>query len=174
MAIELRRARLRDAAALLPLWQEAHDWHVAAHPRYFAPIANTTALDTLRRDLDAASNDPNELWLVAPRPRLDGSDDDDQPEALVGFAHARVRRPAPISALVPMLRLELVQILVEAPARRQHIGSRLLDGVRKWGRERGAKEMVLTVWDGNDAAVRFYAHHGLVTLHRVLASPLAP
>lgn len=169
MAIELRRARLRDAAALLPLWQEAHDWHVAAHPRYFAPISDTTALDTLRRDLDAASNDPNQLWMVA----LD-NEDDDAPDALVGFAHARVRRPAPISALVPMLRLELVQILVHESARRQHIGSRLLDGVRKWGRERGAREMVLTVWDGNDAAIRFYAFHGLVTLHRVLASPLAP
>lgn len=176
MAIELRRARMRDAAALLPLWQEAHDWHVAAHPRYFAAIGKATALETLRHELESAANDPNELWTIAKASLDENGDDGDDgdDDGIVGFAHARVRRPAPIAAFVPMVRLEIVQIVVAASARRRQIGSRLLEGVRTWGRERGAQELVLTVWEGNDAATHFYARHGLVSLHRVLASPLSP
>ena len=41
-----------------------------------------------------------------------------------------------------------------------------------WARERGATELVLTVWAGNTAAEAFYERLGYGVVSRALAKPL--
>lgn len=159
----LRRVTLRDAVALLPLWQLAHQWHVGRHGGFFAPLSDERALAVVRRELTTLLADPQQRLLVAVAP--DGP-------ALLGYAQARVRRTPDVAEVVATTRVELVQLVVAPAARRRGVGTALLDGVRAWGGERGATELVLTVWEGNRGAMRFYARHGLVSVHRVLATPL--
>jgi ribosomal protein S18 acetylase RimI-like enzyme len=160
-AEELRRATLRDARALLPLWRAAHGWHVQQHGDFFAPLSESEALVVLTRDLRAILADPTQRLIVAT-----------EGEAITGYVQARVRRTPPVPEIVATTRLELVQITVAPGRRRSGLGSTLLTAIRAWGEERGATAIVLTVWEGNRAALRFYARHGLVPLHRVLAAPI--
>ena len=160
---ELRHGSLRDLAALLPLWSRAHAWHVEHHADYFAPLDDDQAVRVLRRDLVGIIDDPQQLLLVAPDPEC-GS--------LVGIAHALLHPTPPLPELKTALRCELVQLAVRDDRRRVGHGTRLLDGVRAWGKRSGASELVLTVWDGNRIAERFYRAHGLAPLHRVLATAL--
>ncbi len=145
----LRRVTLRDAVALLPLWQTAHQWHARRHGGFFAPLSDERALLVVRRELTALLADPQQRLLVAVSP--------DEPAVILGYAQARVRRTPDVAEIVATTRIELVQLVVQPAARRSRIGTALLDGVRAWGQERGATELVLTVWEGNRGAMRFYA-----------------
>ena len=47
-----------------------------------------------------------------------------------------------------------------------------MNAAAAWARERGAAEIVLTVWAGNAAAEAFYERLGYGVVSRALAKPL--
>jgi GNAT superfamily N-acetyltransferase len=53
------------------------------------------------------------------------------------------------------------------------VGTRLLAEVERWARGRGAEQVVLTVWQGNRAAERFYRAAGYGAVSRVMARELS-
>lgn len=55
---------------------------------------------------------------------------------------------------------------VSPQARGQRAGSWLCDACREWARECGARELVLTVLVGNDAALHVYEIAGFAVMHR--------
>jgi GNAT superfamily N-acetyltransferase len=73
----------------------------------------------------------------------------------VGLVQAR-RRP-PTDCL-------LFSMWVASAARRSGTGSQLVDAVANWGREWGARRVVLWVIAGNEAAMRFYDRIGFKVL----------
>jgi ribosomal protein S18 acetylase RimI-like enzyme len=88
---------------------------------------------------------------------------------VVGLCHAQVYDTPPQPALTPRRRTHLDSLVVAAHARRRGVGRRLVDDAAAWGRARGASELVLTVWAGNEAAERFYAALGFRSVNTVLA-----
>ncbi len=74
--------------------------------------------------------------------------------------------------LRPLRRAHVDELVVARAARRRGCGRALIDAARGWAREQRADQLVLTVWDGNDAAERFYAAAGLRQVSRVLVDDL--
>jgi ribosomal protein S18 acetylase RimI-like enzyme len=48
----------------------------------------------------------------------------------------------------------------------------LVEAVEAWGRRRGARQTLLTVWEGNREAQAFYARLGFRTVNQVLGRGL--
>jgi GNAT superfamily N-acetyltransferase len=74
--------------------------------------------------------------------------------------------------LQPLRRAHVDELVVAKTARRRGCGRALLDAARVWARATGADQLVLTVWEGNVAAERFYAAAGLRQVSRVLVDEL--
>jgi GNAT superfamily N-acetyltransferase len=74
--------------------------------------------------------------------------------------------------LRPLRRAHVDELVVTRAARRRGCGRALLDAARAWAVEQGADQLVLTVWEGNEAAERFYTAAGLRQVSRVLVDDL--
>ncbi len=74
----------------------------------------------------------------------------EQDGALSGFLIARDLRD----------EIEILNVAVSAPARRQQIGTSLLSAALEWGRVNSARRVFLEVRKSNQAAISFYEKHG--------------
>ncbi|MBK8482281.1 MAG: GNAT family N-acetyltransferase [Proteobacteria bacterium] len=156
-ALTLRRAEQVDWPALRSLWQELDRTHGELQPGFFRapPLARA------QREFVARLADPTQALLVAERAgvvlgavRLQVFD---TPRS--GWARARRRG-------------YLDDLIVAVGARRAGVGERLLAAAIEACRERGADQVVLTVWQGNDAADRIYRRLGFSVVNRALALEL--
>lgn len=148
-------ADLDDVKALLG---QTDFLHAELVPGYFKrPSSKTRPREVLRRVLDA----PNERVLIA---RAAGEP--------VGVAHIQLYDTPPLALLVPRRRAHLDALVVDKSARRRGVGRRLVEAASVWAKERGAAEILLTVWTGNDVADRFYAGLGFRVVNRVLGRSL--
>jgi len=75
-------------------------------------------------------------------------------------------------AMVPRRRAHVEALVVDRHHRRAGIGTALMDAAAAWALERGATEVVLTVWAGNTAAEAFYERLGYGVVSRALAKPI--
>jgi ribosomal protein S18 acetylase RimI-like enzyme len=66
-------------------------------------------------------------------------------------------------------RAHVEELVVAKGQRRRGCGRALAEAAGVWAREHGAQEVLLTVWEGNDAATRFYEALGWRQVSRVLA-----
>jgi ribosomal protein S18 acetylase RimI-like enzyme len=155
----LRRGRHEDWPGVQALLHEVDELHAALAPSFFrsAPRAELE----WRRLL----SDPNALAAVAVEQRPTVT-------ALVGMVSARVYDTPAEPAMLPRRRAHVETLVVAAHSRRRGIGRRLLSAAGDWARARGAVEIVLTTWAGNDAADAFYQRLGYRVLSRVLHAPL--
>jgi ribosomal protein S18 acetylase RimI-like enzyme len=146
-----------DGAALSVLWRQIDDLHARLWPAYFR-----TARDGRRSAaFGAALASPHDgVWVAARGGRL------------LGFVWAQVFDTPDAPTLVRSRRLKIEELIVTPEARRRGIGGRLLRAAIGWGRERGAAEAVLVVWEKNAGAERFYRAQGFRPVHRVLGLPL--
>lgn len=65
-------------------------------------------------------------------------------------------------------RAELFSMHVMAPWRGQGIGSRLVGRFRAWAQDRGAAQLLVSVYTANEGALRFYQRHGFTPLDTTL------
>jgi len=156
----LRRGRHEDWPGVQALLREVDELHAALAPSFFrsAPRAELE----WRRLL----SDANALAAVAVE------ESDRAGAALVGMVSARIYDTPAEPAMLPRRRAHVETLVVAARCRRRGIGRRLLSAASDWARARGAVEIVLTTWAGNDAADAFYERLGYRVLSRVLHAPL--
>jgi GNAT superfamily N-acetyltransferase len=74
--------------------------------------------------------------------------------------------------MVRARRALVEELVVDSSHRRRGCGRALLDSVAAWARGRGARQLVLTVWEGNDGAEQFYAALGYRRISQVLGTDL--
>ena len=153
--VAVRPARPEDWLAVQSLLRELDELHADLVPEYFRPATRTES--EWRRLL----GDSTALVLVA----LDAVEGSHAP---VGFLALRVYDTPADPTMVPRRRGHLETLVVNARQRRCGIGRRLLATAADWARTRGATEMVLTTWVGNDEADAFYERLGYRVLSRVL------
>jgi diamine N-acetyltransferase len=154
----IRRAREGDREAVWQLWHESDDLHAALAPEYFRSTARS-AHDW--RQILAASD--GAIFVAAP---------DDAGLPVIGAVSVRIYETPPDPALVPRRRGHVEMLVVSHAHRRRGIGRALMAEAAGWARERGASELVLTVWAGNTDAEAFYRRLGYEVLSNVLHTSL--
>jgi ribosomal protein S18 acetylase RimI-like enzyme len=131
--------------------------HARLLPGYFRRPA-AEAAPRSRAEVERILRAPDERLRVAARVG-----------EVIGLCHAQVYDTPPQPALTPCRRTHIDSLIVAPHAQRAGVGRRLVDDAAAWGRGRGASELVLTVWAGNEAAERFYAALGFRSVNTVLA-----
>ena len=86
---------------------------------------------------------------------------------MVGFVSLQLFETPPTPTLVPRLRVHIDELVVAEPFRRRGVGRRLLDAACEWAHAKGADEVLLTVWEGNRAAEKFYRKMGFGVVNQV-------
>jgi ribosomal protein S18 acetylase RimI-like enzyme len=74
--------------------------------------------------------------------------------------------------MVPARRAHIEELAVHAARRRTGCARALLEAATTWAREQGATQLLLTVWEGNQAAEQLYAALGYRRLGQVLGTDL--
>ncbi len=106
--------------------------------------------------------DANEMLLVAEEPG----------GGVCGLAHLMLFDTPEGEGRRRVRRAHMDSVVVKARHRRRGCGRALVEASRSWSRDKGAALLLLTVWDGNDAAERFYASLGFTRVSQVLGSKL--
>jgi GNAT superfamily N-acetyltransferase len=141
---------------VVDLLDVAEELHAKLQPGFFALPSPSKGP---RRIFPA---DADEQLLVA----------EDRLGAIRGLLRARIHESAPESGMVRARRMLVEELVVDPTKRRRGCGRALLDAARLWGRTRGARQLVLTVWEGNGEAERFYAKLGYRRISQVLGTDL--
>ena len=155
--LSLRSARLGDHAALALLWRSVDELHARARPDFFT----MPDVGFARADLDRLLRARSAALIVA---ELEGQ--------VVGCAHLQLYDTPRSPGMRARKRVHVERLVVDERARRRGVGRRLMDEAARWGAARGAAQLVLTVWSGNDAAARFYEALGYQQLSQVLGREL--
>jgi GNAT superfamily N-acetyltransferase len=157
----VRPARLADRAALVPLWQENDVLHARLMPGFFRR-ARGAPDGRVGEALDESLRDGSHALLVA----------DDESGSPRGAAEVQIYDAPAADVIVPVRRAHLENLVVAPTHRRQGCGRALVEAAAAWARRRGAVELVLTVWAGNEDAERFYERLGYRCISRVLGTTL--
>lgn len=160
MTISIRTVTINDVPAINVLMDEIHRHHVEGEPRVF-------------KGPDSPVYPPEriEQGLAAPDECMIGAWDSDQ---MVGFLWGQYREREE-SHTHQQRRMVFIDNLVVA--RSHHgtgVGRALMDAAEAWGRNRGATEAVLTVWQFNEGAIKFYERLGYESEQIRMYKPLNP
>ena len=158
MSVTIREARESDHEALGPLFAAGDALHAGIRPEFFRAAPG---LPRGRRYITDALSRPDEQLLVA---EVGGE--------LVGVVHVKVFDTPPSPLHVMRRRGHVQDLVVAEEHRRRGIGRALMERAASWCREQGARQLLLTVWEGNRAAEAFYASLGYRPVSRVLGLDL--
>ncbi len=154
----IRRARPEDRAALAALVAEADALHARLQPGYFRVVAKGPSPEEWGKRLAAA----DQAVFVAEL--ADG--------VVVGLAHVLIYDTPAVAMMVPKRRGHIDNVIVTERMRQQGLGRQLLAYAADFARDAGARELLLTVWAGNDAGEQFYAALGFHHVSTVLGRDL--
>jgi ribosomal protein S18 acetylase RimI-like enzyme len=168
---QTRPAREADHLAVGRLLGVLQARHAEVQPGFFAPHVGASS---------SGSREALRSLLVAPSTFVGVAERVSTLEAaprggavLVGLVVARVHETPADPSLRSRRRVHVESLIVDPAHRRLGVGADLLLVVERWARARGAEQVVLTVWEGNDEADRFYDALGFRQASRVLVRELA-
>lgn len=154
-SLRTRRARLRDHLELCHLWSQVDTLHARIRPDFFAPGGEPARSKAY---LDRILADADQEILVAVRAGK-----------IVGLIHLQLYDTPPSPVFSVRRRAHVEDLVVDRAQRRQGVGRALLGAGQEWARWHHAAQVVLTVWQGNEAAERFYESMGYRVVSRVMA-----
>ncbi len=146
MALTIRPAQAHDIDRLLALYRPADDLAAELLPGFFKPTAD---YERPRAEIEAQIADADALVLAAEDAR-----------GVVGLLMAALRDSPPWAGFVRRRYVEVVDLAVDAAARREGVGMRLMEEAEAWAREHGADSVDLTVVEGNAPALALYERMG--------------
>jgi ribosomal protein S18 acetylase RimI-like enzyme len=157
--VHIRPAREADYIALCSLFKAVDELHARLLPSYFkrSPRPPRT-----REEIDKILRAPDETILSA----VDGEG------YVIGLVHVQIYDTPAVAMMVPKRRAHIDNLVVDEGVRRRGLGRRLLQTAAEWSRARGAEELLLTVWEGNEAAYGFYEKMGFSRINTVLGRSL--
>jgi GNAT superfamily N-acetyltransferase len=147
--IEVRPARRGDGEDLARGWVDLGAYYAALDPDAFQVPAADQLADWFEELLRQPPVD-DRVWLVA---EVGGR--------VVGSVTARLEPPDPDASRQVLRDLSRLRVAVDALGveegfRRRGVGTRLMQAVEAWGRDRGAVRVVLTTYRASPTSVPFY------------------
>ncbi|MCR5093330.1 MAG: GNAT family N-acetyltransferase [Lachnospiraceae bacterium] len=150
--MKIRRAVKGDIDRILAMLSQILELHAALRPDIFVPgTTKYTAgdLETMLQD------DRKPIYVAA-----------DEEDTAVGYVFCQIREQPFTNTMVPFKSFFIDDLCVDAPMRGQHIGEQLFEYAKQEAARLGCYEVTLNVWQGNDAAERFYEKMGMKTKER--------
>lgn len=92
--------------------------------------------------------------------------------AIAGYAECALMPASANTAIAPQVRATIDTIVVAAAMQGMGIGQALFDACAAWAKGRGARSLVLNVWEFNARAIAFYERRGMATVQRRMMLPL--
>jgi diamine N-acetyltransferase len=89
-----------------------------------------------------------------------------------GYVDCKILRISESGHRSPRLSVHIHHLAVEVGYRGMGVAQKLISKVENWAREIGATHLELTVFEGNDDALRLYERGGFQTLHRTMHRPV--
>jgi ribosomal protein S18 acetylase RimI-like enzyme len=152
--VRIRPGTIEDYPQTYEVLAETFSFHQRAVPEQFhetdSPPPTRAAIEEVLRDGQGA-------WFLA-----------EEEGRIVGFVTLRLRPEAHEPYLTPEVRA-LVDSLGVLPAWQHHgIARGLMAAAEQWARQRGARRLILNVWEFNVGAQSLYAALGYTTFSRNL------
>lgn len=157
MPLTVARATEADYPVLSEMWRQLDGLHARFQPAFFCWPAKPRPRGRYRGDLA----DPHAAVFLA---RQDG-----QP---VGTVQVRIYDTSDQSMMLVRRRAYVEDLVVDERCRRQGVGRALMEAATEWAEDRGVSQVVLTVWQGNEAAQHLYRELGYREINSVMARDL--
>lgn len=154
----VRRAEMRDAAAIRAAYRELQELHAGNLPQIFR---RPRPDDFSEAEFAAAVAANDILMLVVER---DGE--------IVATAQAHLFEQPGTVAFLARRRVYVTHLITRAGARRQGHGRALMQAIQAWARQLKADSIELSVWAGSDEAMAFYRALGYRPVYTQLALTL--
>ena len=156
----IRQANKDDLEQLSRLYAEFHEFHVRGVPDRLSRSSNLRHAE-LDSALQKIFDSENAAIFVA---EVDGQ--------LVGLGEVYIREDAPIPFKVSYKYGHLQSMIVTEAYRGSGIGTRILEAVEQWAKEKNAAEVRLDTWEFKEGPLEFYEKRGYNTLRRTLVRRL--
>lgn len=143
--MNIRRAEDRDLEAVLRLLSQVLEVHAVIRPDLF--VSGTRKYT--EEELKAIFRDDRRPVFVA---EADG--------AVLGYCFCIVEETKDSHTLRESRSLYIDDLCVDEKSRGQHVGRALFDYAADFARHIGCYDITLNVWEGNDAARKFYERMG--------------
>ena len=141
----IRKANKEDVKRIMELLHQVNMVHHVLRPDLFKP--HTTKYN--EQELESMLDDNSKPIFVYD----DGG--------VSGYAFCQVSEVKNHLLLEDIKTLYIDDICVDENARGKHVGKALYEYVREYAQSIGCYNITLNVWEGNDAAYRFYKNMGM-------------
>ena len=141
----IRKANKEDVKRIMELLHQVNMVHHVLRPDLFKP--HTTKYN--EQELESMLDDSSKPIFVYD----DGG--------VSGYAFCQVSEVKNHLLLEDIKTLYIDDICVDENARGKHVGKALYEYVREYAQSIGCNNITLNVWEGNDAACRFYKNMGM-------------
>ena len=141
----IRKAAIEDIPRIIDLLHQVNMVHHRLRPDLFKPNTTKYSADDLAQLLHNASK-PIFVYDSG---------------KVQGYAFCQITETIGDRLLQDGKTLYIDDICVDESARGKHIGKALFEHVRNYARSIGCHNITLNVWEGNEAALRFYHTMGM-------------
>lgn len=148
-----RYARLDDYQAVAALNAQVFKLHAEARPDLLRMV--DTPMDRARFE-EMLQSEQTRIFVM----------EDEQTEAIAGYAVLRLERAPDKPVLKPRLTVYIADLGVDENCRGRGLGSALLQHIIALAKQWGADDVELQVSEFNESAIRLYEKHGFQTKTR--------
>ena len=141
----IRKAAIEDIPRIIDLLHQVDMVHHRLRPDLFKPNTTKYSADDLAQLLHNASK-PIFVYDSG---------------MVLGYAFCQITETIGDRLLQDGKTLYIDDICVDESARGKHVGKALFEHVRNYARAIGCHNITLNVWEGNEAALRFYQTMGM-------------
>lgn len=141
----IRKAAIEDIPRIIDLLHQVDMVHHRLRPDLFKPNTTKYSADDLAQLLHNASK-PIFVYDSG---------------TVLGYAFCQIIETIGDRLLQDGKTLYIDDICVDESARGKHVGKALFEHVRNYARAIGCHNITLNVWEGNEAALRFYQTMGM-------------
>ena len=145
--VRIRNAEKKDVKKVLNLLNQVLELHAKIRPDIFIPGTTKYTEDELL-----------EIFVAENRRTYVAVDDTGN---VLGYVFCIIIEQPHSINMVPFTSLFIDDLCIDSAARGRHIGKALFEYVKKEAEQLGCYEITLNVWEGNDAAKKFYERIGM-------------